>query len=346
MIDARAYLLLILLVGIPSCSPSDDGRKETYLIVDIDAVTEGVDGMPGALFAFDRATNSLRRFSSDPRFVDPQMAVFDHDGSILLSDSSANPNQESVGKGALFRIDGTTGKVLAAFSSPLFVAPNAVALGPDGTVYITDRYARPDGCEGQGVVFAVDGNFTRCWVAMTDARFVAPAYVLWEERGSLLLLDADTPTGVPGEEGVLFRSVPGSGEVEDVGHLTGTISPLGMIQEPEGSLLVFDANADPHLLGGPLGAIFRFFPETGRTTLLLSRRPMRDPVRGCLAENDTILFVDANSDPLKRGPDAAGRAQNATGCGAIFSFDRRTSEMELLLSSEEFVNPVCVTRWP
>ncbi|MFH0944617.1 MAG: hypothetical protein V2A76_05410 [Planctomycetota bacterium] len=345
MIDARTLLLLILVAGFSSCSPSEE-RHETYLIVDADAPMEGVDGLPGAVFAYDRTANSLARFSADSRFVDPQMAVFEPDGKILLSDSSATPSGTRGGTGALFRIDGRSGQVLGLFTSPLFMAPNALALGPDGTIYVTDRYAQPAGCEGRGVVFAVDGNFERCEVAMTDARFAAPAFVVWEPEGSLLLLDADTPTGTPGDEGVFFRSVPGSGEVKDVGHLAGTISPLGFLREPEGSLLVFDANADPHRLGGPLGAIFRFLPETGVTTLLLSRQPLRDPVRGCLADDGKVLFVDANSDPLKRGPDVAGRGQNITGCGALFSFDRRTSELELLLSPEEFVNPVSITRRP
>ncbi|MBI4879168.1 MAG: hypothetical protein HY812_05845 [Planctomycetes bacterium] len=116
--------------------------------------------------------------------------------------------------------------------------------------------------------------------------------------------------------------------------------------EPEGTFLVFDANADPRGAGTPLGAIFRFDPATGATALVACDPLFRDPVRGCFAEDGLVLFVDANADPEGRGPDAAGRGQNATGGGAIFSLDRATGEVRVLAVPAAFVNPVCILRAP
>jgi hypothetical protein len=319
---------------------------EIYLVVDIDAPQAGVEGLPGALYRFNRTLGTLSRFAEDARFRDPQMAVFLPGGDLLLSDSDADPDETGRDTGAIFRIDGSTGAVKSAFSSELFVAPNALALAEDGTVYVTDRYARTGSGPGLGAVFQVDLERRECKVALGGDRLRAPAFVLIEADGALLLLDADVPTGVPGDEGVLFRSHPGSGELTVAGVLKGAISPLGMLREPEGTLLVFDANADPHHIGGPLGAVFRFDPESGETTLVVSSKPMRDPARGCLDRDGQVLFVDANADPEKRGPDAAGRGQNVTGGGAIFRLNRHTGELTVLLAPPEFVNPVSIARWP
>ena len=341
----RSSSLSLLLAGLTCCAPPSD-PDEVYLVVDMDAQQQGVLGLPGALFSYNRTQGTITRFAQDARFRDPQMAVFEPNGDILLSDSEADPDQTGKDTGAIFRIDGSTGTVKDAFSSELFVSPNALALADDGTLYVTDRHAKTAAGPGQGAVFAVklDRKEGRDAIGGSDLR--APAFVLIESDGSLLLLDADVPTDVPGDEGVLFRSEPGSGVLTVAGKLKGAISPLGMLREPEGSLLVFDANADPNGIGGPLGAVFRFDVQNGETTLLVSRKPFRDPVRGCLSREGQVLLVDANADPEKRGPDAAGRGQNLTGCGAIFLLNRQTGELTYLVSPAEFVNPVSITRWP
>ncbi|MBI4879167.1 MAG: hypothetical protein HY812_05840 [Planctomycetes bacterium] len=194
---AVACFAAALLCGVNACARAvGERRGEAYFIVDADAAC-GEAGVPGgALFRFDRATGETRLFCADPRFVDPQLAVLAADGDLLLVDFAAEPDGRGRA-GAVFRIDGRSGRVEECFAPECFAAPTGLALGARGEVFVTDRRARPQGCAGQGALFALclaDGS---CRVSASDARFVAPAFVLPQEDGALLLLDADVPGGKP-----------------------------------------------------------------------------------------------------------------------------------------------------
>ncbi len=349
MTHARAALALLaasLAGGANGCAGERSaGRGEAYFIVDADAAGGEAGALGGALFRFERATGETRLFCADPRFVDPQLALTAEDGDLLLVDFAAEPDGRGRA-GAVFRIDGRSGQVKACFTPQGFAAPTGLALGVGGEVYVTDRRARPPGAQGQGALFALclaDGS---CRVVATDARFVAPAFVLRQEDASLLLLDADVPGKKPGEEGAVFRVDPSRGAVSECGRLAGAVSPLGLLAEPEGTFLVFDANADPRGAGAPHGAILRFDPDSGATEVVACDPLFRDPVRGCVADDGLVLFVDANADPEGRGPDPAGRGQNATGGGAIFSLDRVSGAVRVVAAPAAFVNPVCIVRAP
>ena len=140
-------------------------------------------------------------------------------------------------------------------------------------------------------------------------------------------------------DGVVFRIDPFRGTSRIDSTLEGTISPLGMLVLEDGDLLIFDANADPKRLGAPIGALFRHRRATQRTECLVQVPRFRDPVRGTYGPDGRVWFVDANSDPEKRGPDAPGRGQNLTGPGAVFALSLQDSALELIGSPPQFVNP-------
>ncbi|MFG0315623.1 MAG: hypothetical protein ACF8XB_00015 [Planctomycetota bacterium JB042] len=340
---------LALLAASAGCAPADEADAppppprpdgESYLVVDADAGPDGEADLGGAVFLWNRTDGSLAPFAADPRFVDPQRALVLEDGDVLLLDLAAETPD---GAGALFRIDGTTREVGAPIGFVGFDRPVGLTRGPGETVYVTDRSALPHG-ESRGAVFRVDlptGEVVGAW---RDHRFRAPSVLLARADGTLLLLDADARTGNGADEGVLFTIDPETGQVAEHARLVGAVSPLGLLEEPDGGLLVFDANADPRGVGGPLGAVFRV-DRDGATSLVVSDHPFRDPVRGCLGEDGTVLLVDANADPAGRGPDRAGRGQNLTGGGAILALDRATGATRVALAPPEFVNPVDLVRW-
>jgi len=337
MRPAVAAVLLAACAPAPSDPPAPrDGHaaRETYYIVDTDSGATGDQDLGGCIFRWDRESEELARFATDPRLTDPQMIARRGDDLLLVDLAAETPH----GNGALITLDGTTGDVRSVIGSELFDRPVALAVGGDGTVYIVDRSAAPRG-DARGAVFVVDPDSGDCRALSLDDRFRAPAFLLIREDGALLLLDADTRTGRANDEGVLFTINPETGAAEEFAKLEGAISPLGLLEEADGSLLVFDANADPRSIGGPLGAVFRIAVD-GTTSLVVSDHPLRDPVRACRGANGGVLFVDANADPKGRGPDRAGRGQNLTGGGGVFSLDPATGRIELLTADPLFVNPV------
>lgn len=341
---AQALLLLGLVGCVPTPAERQTGGGQQFLIVDADATQPGVAGFPGVVWRFDEATGALTTFCADPRLRDPQRIARAADDTYLLIDFEADPTRRGSG-GALFHL-AADGHVVAVTAPDCLVAPTSLVIVDGTTVYVTDRRARPhkDGA-GQGAVFALDPGTGACRTLCADDRFRAPADLIALPGGDLLVLDADARAAdaADGEEGVLFRIDARTGEVRETWPLRGTISPLGMLAEADGDLLLFDVNADPLHIGGPLGAIFRFSWTDHSTALVCSKHAFRDPVRGCRNADD-VWFVDANADPLKRGPDAVGRGQNVTGGGALFRLDPRTGEVTLVAAPAGLVNPVDVLR--
>lgn len=341
---AAGALLLAACSGEGGSAPAAAG--ESWLVVDADAPQDGVPGFPGVVWRFDRARGTVARFAADPRFVDPQRILRTGSGELLLLDFSAAPSASPAARaGAVFVLDEASGAVLRALELAAFAAPTGMALAPDGTLYVTDRRAaagREAGAGGQGALFAVDLAAGTARTVAADPRFRAPADLLLEPDGSVLMLDADAVGKFPDSEGVLFRIDPASGATSVAGELEHTISPLSLLAEPGGDLLVIDANADPRRVGGPLGAVFRWRRASGATELVASILAFRDPARAAYDGAGGVVLIDANADPAKRGPDAVGRGQNATGPGALFTLDPATGAVALLATPEGLVNPVAL----
>ena len=335
-----ALAAAIGVLGSSACIDAESTAESTEacLVVDADALQDGVDGFPGAVFRVRLDSGDVDTFAADPRFRDPQDIEPLGDGRYLLVDFEA---KEGDGRGAVFVLD-ADGAIAAAHTHPRMRAPTAIAVVDPRRAYITDRATRLDDSPGQGALFVLDPS-AGDWSVAGDDRFRAPADVVVLPDGDLLVLDADARRpGSPGEEGALFRVDPNTREVTDVVWLRGTISPLGVVPEPDGTLLVLDVNADPHRVGGPLGAVFRCSLGSRETTLVASVIAFRDPVAGALRDDGSLLLVDANADPHKRGPDAVGRGQNLTGGGALFRLDRERGAVTLLHAPAAFVNPVDV----
>lgn len=330
------------LIALGACSWS----HERYVVVDSDARTVGTDGLPGALFTFDRTSGEVEILAADRRFVDPQCAIVDRDGSLLVVDFTAKPGDPNH-HGAVFRVDARLGVVTQVYTSALWSMPTNAALDPQRDVlYIVDRAGTFGAETVRGCVFALDLKSGASSVAYADPQFVAPSAALFDPTGRLIVLDADAPNSALAEQGIVFDLGPPPSAARELVRLQHCVSPLGFVRDRDGTFLILDANADPLHRGGPLGAIFRADPRDGSTTLLASPDVFRDPVRGCLTDDGQILFADANADPEGRGPDAAGKGQNVTGPGALFLCDPATGAVTVAATSPRFVNPIDVTRLP
>lgn len=335
-----------IAIGLTAALCACSWSRERYVVVDSDARTLGADGFPGALFTFDRESHAIEMLAADHRFVDPQCVLVDRDGSLLMVDFAAKPEDPSH-HGAVFRVDATLGVVTQVYTSKLWSMPTNAALDPRRDVlYVVDRAGTFGAETVRGCVFALDLKTGASTIACSDPQFVAPSAALFDPDARLIVLDADAPGSNFAEQGILFDVDPTQGTARELLRLTQCVSPLGFLRERNGAFLVLDANADPLHRGGPLGAIFRADPAQGTTTVLASPPEFRDPVRGCFTDDGRILFADANADPEGRGADPVGKGQNITGPGALFYCDPTTGAVTLAATSPRFVNPVDVTRLP
>lgn len=364
--------MLALLLGVAlsalACSDAEGPRHGRFLIADTDAPradpsrpsspTTGAEGrsqepatpesLIGAIYAFDPVTRETTLFAQDPGFRDPQALARLEDGSWLVLDFAAPPlaaAKDSPARGAIFQLDGKTGATLRRFDSEAFRAPTSLLILGDSKVLLSDRAASPSD-DRRGAVFELDLESGTTRLVIAAPEFRAPSWLARTDDGTILLLDADAKASPDApDEGVIFALDVAGGSATPRVFLTSTVSPLGLLPLPTGDVLVFDTNADPKRLGGPLGAVFRVEGQSEsapRTVLVASVLRFRDPVRGCIGGDGKVWFVDANADPEKRGEDIATRGQNLTGPGAIFRLDVSSGGIEFVASPLPFVNPVAI----
>lgn len=356
-------LFLGLALSALACSDAEEPRHGRFLIADTDAprtgalarAEPGAAGTPakaedliGAIYAFDPVTRETALFAQDPGFRDPQALARLDDGSWLVLDFAAPPlpaAKDSPARGAIFQLDGKTGATLRRFDSETFRAPTSLLILADSKVLVSDRAALPS-VDRRGAVFELDLESGATRLVIAAPEFRAPSWLARTDDGTILLLDADAKaTPDAADEGVIFALDIAKGSATPRVVLTATVSPLGLLPLQSGDLLVFDTNADPKRLGGPLGAVFRVEgpnESAPRTVLVASVPRFRDPVRGCFGGDGKVWFVDANADPEKRGEDVAARGQNLTGPGAIFTLDVESGAIEFVASPLPFVNPVAI----
>lgn len=315
---------------------SGSGR---FLIVDADGGPPQDGEFPGVIFSFDPVTRRCETLCADPALLDPEDIVRGLDGSIFIVDFGAHQHEISSVQGRIHRIDATSGRLLRTYEPVGLRGPTTVFPLTENLLLIGDRAAnREPG--GHAAVYLLDLTTGYLQIALNDERYRVPSAFARDRDGSLLMLDADAKADAEAAaEGVVFRIDPFKGTSRIDSVLEGTISPLGMLVLEDGDLLIFDANADPKQLGAPIGALFRHHRTTQRTECILEVPRFRDPVRGTFGPDGRVWFVDANSDPEKRGPDAPGRGQNLTGPGAVFAYSVQERALELIGSPLEFVNP-------
>lgn len=281
------------------------------------------------------------------------------DGSLLVVDS-AWPSAGGPSRGALFRVT-PDGRVQAWWQDPRLRMPVSAVQGPDGTVYVSDRSADPGGLgRPTGAVFAVpvgaDGRPAGpARVAAAGPELETPSALARLPDGRLLLMEADlNPTGATRPDGL--RHTPGVlYELTADGLVSRntpalTVSPIGLVVAPP-ELLIVDANAglSKDVLGD--GAIWSLpLDDLGATPALrvdsagLGERALIDPAGGDLLEDGRLVLADANSDPLRLGPDGTGKGVYAVGRGAVVAVDWRDPAVEVLVASERFVMPLDVWR--
>ena len=143
-------------------------------------------------------------------------------------------------------------------------------------------------------------------------------------------------TGLPGR-GALFRLDTATQELTKIARGDDFSLLSSILVEDEQNLLVLDAWADPEdLTPGQLGpgALYRVPLSTGVPELIYTDATLREPRDMTWLADGTLAILDSAADPAETGAQPGG----------LFGLDMDDFSIELLATSEEWVEPVSLTR--
>ncbi len=192
--------------------------------------------------------------------------------------------------------------------------------------------------DARGAVIILGYDTPTLRIATNGVGFKDPVSVVSAPDRLLFVADASAdPFDLGSNLGAVWRADPSLNTVAPP-RIAGASSLFrrlaDVVQEPEGTLLVLDRDADPAGWGFRNGALFRVDPTSNNVEVLAAPSVFDEP-RGLTFDRDgTVLVVDPLADPLSL-PNAAG---------AIFRIHPRTGATTLLraLTSPTFAYPVAL----
>lgn len=246
-------------------------------------------------------------------------------GDLLVS----NANGDAPG-GPILRVNTTTGAQSVFSANGLLVAPNEMAYGPDGKIYVADvgaaRIVRIDPATGAQSLVSEGGGllFPASLAFSSDGSLYVADLRASGQKGAIFRIDITTGAQTLLLEGdatlqpcvvrvasdgsllVLFIQtyVSGPGRVERVNPATGArtiLSAGGLLVNPavlaidrDGSLLVTNLIAS---VGGPPGNIVRINPATGAQSVAFSGGLFFDPGELIVTPNGDLYVSEYANDP-------------------------------------------------
>jgi hypothetical protein len=250
---------------------------------------------------------------SDERTRQPVALARAPDGTLYVSDRSADPLGLERPTGCVFTIEVREGAALATrvlAAGAALVTPGALLYTSDGRLLLMDADANPRA------------------LRLPDGRQATPG-VLYE------LPVRKGPDGAPAEPIALLAP-------------DATTSPIALIERRPGELYLVDANADtaPATLGD--GALFAIEGKLLRLVLdsasLGRPHALVDPAGGDVLADGRLILADANADPLGLGDDGTRKGVYGTGPGALVAIDPDAGTLETMLADARFVTPLAVRR--
>ena len=155
-----------------------------------------VDSTLDPIMEFDASGKLLKSFGAG-MFVFPHCLVMDKSGDLWICDG-VPPRATAQSKGRqVFKVS-QDGKILMTFGKPgisgdtpdLFEHPNAVAIAPNGDIFISDGHT-PNRGNARVLKFSKDGKFIKQWGGHgSDAgQFEVPHTLAFDSKGRLFVGD-------------------------------------------------------------------------------------------------------------------------------------------------------------
>ena len=138
---------------------------------------------------FTRDGEFVRAWGDAGMFEEAHSVMFDPEGNIWATDSNGHAAYKFSPEGALLMTLGTRGMAGDNTSEDLFNRPNAVAIAPNGDIYVSDGYVN-----SRIVHFTPDGQFVRIIGGASGdgpGQLQLPHGVVVDSRGRIIVGDSD-----------------------------------------------------------------------------------------------------------------------------------------------------------
>lgn len=153
----------------------------------------------GNVVVLVRAMPYFRMFTTDGKFVKswgeadsfvtPHSLVYDRDGNMWTTDSNGHVVTKFDSTGKVLMVLGKRGMAGDNASQELFNQPNAVAIAPNGDIYVSDGYVN-----SRVVQFNKDGKFVRViggTKGSEPGQLQLPHGVVIDSQGRIIVADSD-----------------------------------------------------------------------------------------------------------------------------------------------------------
>jgi sugar lactone lactonase YvrE len=316
------------LVSPVASAITPDGR---LYIADPGADPLRLHGSLGAVWLVDPAaaiTAPVGLAVANPLFRKLADLLLQPDGTILLLDSDADPNEWGQRNGALFRIDPATGNVSVLAAPQAFREPRSLTIDLDGSILVVDEAANPQRIpDPAGAIFRVNpdsGTVTleRFFVKGDRRSVTAPTAVAviktGARRGDYLLVDRDAdPFGRATAPGAVFR-LPRSGGAPELFSTTEVVEfvePVDILIGLDEDVFVLDRVATTPRAALGKGAVFHFRLSDG--VLLQSPKVSNNfrnlnsftQLSGAQVDSSRVAWTDETPPVLKPGDFLTVRAR-------------------------------------
>jgi sugar lactone lactonase YvrE len=297
MMRRKRILFGLVLALTAHAAPAAAAPDDPYLVyVANRQVVKGGSQWPVLLRA-DATTGALTELSRNGRqgnlLVHPYDLAIESDGDLILADMGQFAPDDSAPDGAIVRVDPRNGMQTLVSKGGALVDPAAVAVAPDGALYVVENV----GAEGVPAVIRIDPASGAQAVVAQGGELCNPFGIALEPGGDLIVADYGTlrVSGRPIVDcplrptGALLRIDRSSGSQTIVSAGNLFQSPFGLAVEPGGRILVANegvaAGAGVVAVDPLSGAQSTVTPNTRSDVL-------RIPERIALAPDGTLLVTD------------------------------------------------------
>ena len=263
-------------------------------IVVSDKRVPGTPDGPGAIFLVNPTTGAQSILSQAGSFVEPDDVQIGSDGKLWVADKGEDGQPATTLNGKLIKVDPVTGAQSVVSAGGNMFNPTAIAIAPNGLVFVADR--------GPTSLANADGRVVQVDPATGAQTVITDANLLQEPRGIAVGRDGTLYVDDIADDQIV-KVNPAGGQQTALHTGAPLTNPEQLTVDTTGRLLV--ANA------GATGTIFAVDPNTGVPTALASNTTLA-ALEGITRSLDgSFLTVARSTGPVVR--------TSATGTSAVLS---------------------------
>jgi len=264
-------------------------------IVVSDKRVPGTPDGPGAIFLVNPTTGAQSILSQAGSFVEPDDVQIGSDGKLWVADKGEDGQPATTLNGLLIKVDPVTGAQSVIASGGNMFNPTALAIAPNGLVFIADRGPTSVPANADGRVIQVDPA-TGAQTVITNGN------LLQEPRGIAVGTDGTLYVDDIGDDQIVKVTAGGQQTALHTG--APLTQPEQLTMDTTGRLLV--ANA------GATGTIFAVDPNTGVATALASNTTLAAVEAITRSLDGSFLTVARSTGPVVRTSSAGTSAVLST----------------------------------